>query len=99
VPVEAADLERSARLELRRSQPEPVLAESRPRLDQHSERGRVDELHQGEVDDDAPGPGGDRLVEGGAEVVGVVEVQFPGEAQDGATFAVIEPDHGMLTQR
>ena len=54
VPVEPGDLQRAPRLEPGRGEQERRAGSSslRPRLDQHAERGRVDELDLAEIDDD-----------------------------------------------
>jgi squalene synthase HpnC len=94
VAVEPGDLERTPRLEAGCGQEERLtLVHAGSSLDEDSERGRVEELHLTEIDDQPrrlfEGAGDERL----AELVGVVEVELSGEVHDHSAVAAIDARH------
>ncbi len=90
--VETGHLERAARLGTRRGERECLLvAHAAAGLDEHAERGRVDELHTREVDDEAVrllvAAGDQRL----SNEVRVVQVELAGEVHDDDTVVAVHP--------
>jgi hypothetical protein len=81
--VEAGDLEGPSGLEARRGETEPVaVGHPRARLDQHTERRRVDEANLLEVDDEQLRLAGARVEQRAADLLGVVEVELTRERDD-----------------
>ena len=74
------------------------VRELRPRLDEDAEHGRVDEGDLAEVDDEALGPVGRGLQQGGAHLRGVVQVELAGQADDRRRAAPLDPCHRLLVQ-
>ncbi len=66
----------------RREQERAPVREPRPRLDQHAERRRVDELDAGEVDDQPLGLRLAAFEQRLAHLVRVVEIELSREAHD-----------------
>jgi squalene synthase HpnC len=91
--VQAGDLECAPRLETGCCEQEaPPVGHPRARLDEHTERRRVDELHGAQVDDEPLGTLRAALEERLAHGVRVVEVEFARKADDDQ--AVVPLDAG-----
>src|SRR5439155_1446878 len=103
VPVSIAALagvvEREAGLEAGRRQNEPAsVVELRPRLDQHAERGRVEELDLAEVDDDPLGGLGTGLHERSTDLGRVVQIELPAQADDVGVADLLHAQQRVLAQ-
>src|SRR5436190_17489383 len=98
VSIEARDLERPAGLERRRGEHErTAVRQPRARLDEHAERGRVDELDLAQVDDEALGSLVAAPQEGLSHRLGVVEVEFAGEGDDDGAVVPRYPRDRVLS--
>ena len=87
--VEAGDLERPGDVVAWGDEDEAALTYLATRLDERSERGRVDEVDLGQVDDHAAGAIGGQLLERSGHVRSVVEVELARETQnDGVTVTL-----------
>src|SRR5689334_3181407 len=97
MPVEPGDLEGAPRLEAGRGKKEAApVRHARPRLDQDAERGRVDELHAGEVDDQAIGRLGAALEQDVADRVRVVEIELARKAHDDGALDALDARDRIL---
>jgi squalene synthase HpnC len=96
VPVEPGDLERASRLGSGRREHERLLVRHPGSgLDEHAERGRVDELHLAEVDDEPLRILGGAGDQGLAHLMRVVEVELAGQAHDDDAVEPIDTGDGV----
>ena len=96
MPVEPGDLERASRLGSGRGEHERLLVRHPAAdLDEHAERGRVDELHLAEVDDESLRILGGAGDQGLAHLMRVVEVELAGQAHDDDAVEPVDTGDGI----
>jgi squalene synthase HpnC len=97
MPVESGDLERAPRLETGRREEEALpIREACAGLDQHAERGGVDEFHGAQIDDEPLGTLRTALEERLTHGVRVVEVEFAREADDDVALVSLDARYGIF---
>ena len=98
VAVEPGDLERAPGLEAGGGEQEATpVRELRPGLDQHPERGRVDEPDGAQVDDEAVGALGADLEQRVAHFMRVVEIELSRETHDHCAVVAADPGDRVLS--